>query len=836
MKKTNIIFLFTFILLLGVVNAQNFNYTGDSFTFTNMSHGKTYTSFTNDGTNLYGHVSHNTWPLGSNGVYMYDNFSSNYDYCYIPSSLDTVHMVYNPDRNHLVIDNEQAQFLWFIETGASFCNGSYFGTNGGANAETVCGFESGGNIQDLQYNDGYIYVFGSGNTGYGELCILNANTYAYVSLHNISDDIESGLRFVDGTALTDDRLNILDTTNNIVYTYSITDEINENSLIDSFFPDDIVGGGNTYVNDTGLYTVASATVYEHEYDGVSNETNFPYYENNGIYYSTTQCFQQTGSGCLGDTSLYLCDNGGTIFNERSECLSTYGFTYGLETACDSTSNIEYCVSGCTTAQAYDGANDINYYYGTCNPQECTNECSVTGWSCVSGSARKYCDDGYDADACLEYSAIAYCDSGEFCSAGECVGFNFTRDDYEITLPEFEIKLYQEDSVVEDLSAGFDLGTSYSIDPFEPRILNVQTTNAKHVQQFGYELLADTTDYFYVGMDCDFTRSSLISEDFQTGDFNATGFTTIGDAQVVDRGVNDYWLLVKDGDDITGDFGVVRSNIYIDFDFHGKKTNDAEDFNFILRDDSLNVVGEIRVIENDDTGTSLSYYWVNATNETLLFNDVSTEAHVYTHLDFFVDQVHDVFTISAENFRATDYSIHYSAPLPLRDDINTGVQISVEINDGDVYFDNLEIVTIDDLPNFEEKRPNAYDNTCIYTNGCHVARMYLSIENEPIYHNYKEFTVCVELQNNLGSTGAIGELTKTEKLIFTIGILFIIIIFFTIVGFASQAITPSLFAGVLIGTGWLIVASVIGWIPSWIIIIMIILASAVIARSIARVGG
>jgi len=223
-------------------------------------------------------------------------------------------------------------------------------------------------------------------------------------------------------------------------------------------------------------------------------------------------------------------------------------------------------------------------------------------------------------------------------------------------------------------------------------------------------------------------------------------------------VNDYWLLVKDGDDITGSFGTIRSNIYVDFDFHGKETDKQEDFYFIMKDHGLNTVGEIRIVENDNTGLSISYYWVNQTNETLLFTDVSAQPHVYTHLDFFVDQTHNVFTISAETFRTNDYSMHYSAPLPLRDDIDTGIQIAVEIENGDVYFDNLEIVSVSILPNFEEKKPNAFDNTCIYTNGCHNARMYLSIENEPIYHNYKEFTVCVEIQNNLGATSALGELT------------------------------------------------------------------------------
>jgi hypothetical protein len=60
---------------------------------------------------------------------------------------------------------------------------------------------------------------------------------------------------------------------------------------------------------------------------------------------------------------------------------------------------------------------------------CTNECSASGIKQCSGTGYQTCGN-YDADSCLEWSAVTGCGSGQVCSGGACrqrIEITFTKD-------------------------------------------------------------------------------------------------------------------------------------------------------------------------------------------------------------------------------------------------------------------------------------------------------------------------------------------------------------------------------------------------------------------------
>src|SRR3989344_6709344 len=58
---------------------------------------------------------------------------------------------------------------------------------------------------------------------------------------------------------------------------------------------------------------------------------------------------------------------------------------------------------------------------------CSDECSSNGAKQCSGDGYQTCGN-YDSDACLEFSSVTSCSSGETCVAGACVSNSYTCAD------------------------------------------------------------------------------------------------------------------------------------------------------------------------------------------------------------------------------------------------------------------------------------------------------------------------------------------------------------------------------------------------------------------------
>ena len=762
---------------------------------------------------------------------------------------DEQYLAYSPETEFFLLGDYQTCRARKYATGSDFYNGTYLGSLAEYNLESMCGFPANCNIWSMNYNDDYFYIYMEASGQENMLCVLSDMNpdILFVAKYNVSSTVQEGEHFIDGVGLTSDRLNVL-TDEGAVYIYSISGEtIDENNLVDSYFPSEMKTGGDyrgTYVYDDAIYTWDKLTniIYEHEYSGVINTTNFPYRLEQGEYYSTTQCFQQYGSGCLGDTSYYLCNNQ-TIFNDRDACYSTYGFTHKLETACNTQTAIEYCVSGCSTKTAYDAENDLYYYYGACEPADCSNECTSKGFHCVTGTARRYCDTDYDSDNCLEYSGLLECGTNEYCTNGECEEFNFSRTNNELTIPDFSIIYYGQDDITSGESTMRE-GTEYSYDDFT-NVLQVETTNREHVQLLGYDPHADIENYLYSGVDCNYIEKTVASFTTSENLINVSGSITIdGDGDEVDRGVNDWWLVVENqpvqSDYLNVTYALPHSNTEMKMvlDFFD---TDTDRVIVTWSDESGNEILKFAINESDDTGSTLTYTQLNISNGEVLtiFEDTGTGGITALTVEVLVDHINEVWTLHTINERTGETTEHFSVPLEVNLHEHDILTVKVEVTDGDgFYMKNFSLTQMDKLPLFNENYPNDYNSVCTFSNGCQTVRMYVNVEDTPVYHAYDDLEICVDLTTSLGrDNSGLEELTKNEKYIYTVGILFVILLFFGMIGFATENTTVGIGAGTLVGLGWLIVAVLIGWIPAYILVIMIVLTAFVIARVVGKaVGG
>ena len=79
----------------------------------------------------------------------------------------------------------------------------------------------------------------------------------------------------------------------------------------------------------------------------------------------------------------------------------------------------------------------------------------------------------------------------------------------------------------------------------------------------------------------------------------------------------------------------------------------------------------------------------------------------------------------------------------------------------------------------------------------------------------------------------GDLSPQQKILATIIVAIIIMLTFTIIGYTEGLFVIFSFIGSALTIGWLITAVIIGWVPAWIIILMFILASGIIAIAIRK---
>lgn len=840
MRHPLLIGLLALLLLLAtpLALADNFDYTGNSFTLGTEPDGDPdlVSSYAYHDGNHYALCAYND-NINCYGMYKYDNTSAPAQECYIPSTFDSYDMAMSTSTGEILVSSPSAKRLYVYHSGSDFCNGTYFGTKTSFTVTSSCSLSTGHNIRDVMYNkdNGYFYVLATSGAVDNKICIYDENTYNFVGSHNLSSDIEPGSSeyylyqyFVEGTSTANDQLGVIDTSTGVVLYYNLNDRLTENSLSDSYFSSNLTGSRGVWINDSETVYLwgGSHTIYEHDYTGIGNASNFPYREVDGVYYSDTQCFD-SDDGCLGgENSYYLCE-AGTIFNQRDDCTPYY-----VETACGSDGGIESCRGGCLTKEGYDETYDLTYIYGECAEVGCTNECNIVGPVCTSSKSYAYCDDDYDSDVCLELSSTIYCDDGEICSNGECIEIDFNRSGSTLTLPGIDLRPYTTDDTQDVPLQNLANGTRYAYDDMTPELLNVQTTKDNHLQRFSFDV-AGEDDYYYTAITCDYEQQLRYRETFQTGATSTATGEYSAAANITDRGISDYWLTLDTDATYNATIATTNENTLYNASLYTEEDTNAT---LAFHNNAGELIASVHV---RTIGSTVQVIERNVTDNVadVLVNNTGTGAILDIDLAVAIDYVSDTYAISVDIDRETDDYTVYSVPVSLNADRDSSTQVRWEVQGGELYLDNVNLAQTGGFPTYEESLTGSYTHICKYKEACYTARGYLNIENSPNYLNYDDQEICITIGNYLSSKNELTTFSKTDKLIIVLGGVALILSIFLIIGASTNSMRPALIAGTAFGTLAIIVAGIIGWIPAWVIIVMVLLTSFIGAKVLGvGVGG
>ncbi len=248
---------------------------------------------------------------------------------------------------------------------------------------------------------------------------------------------------------------------------------------------------------------------------------------------------------------------------------------------------------------------------------------------------------------------------------------------------------------------------------------------------------------------------------------------------------------------------------------------------------------------------------------------------YVNVEIYLKFIDDTFSIVVTDAEGNSY---YSNTLPI---YYTGANnigkfyINPVSSQSDTYFDNLNITIVPSYPDITLKNlshttdiagttvsifgiklftfgasykqetvvtnDSVYSEQCTYLpNYCYVTRFYSQGTNQNAYNNYADFNVCattnsaisetdVFLQANQGvdvngkSTG----LTQVQKYLVVLFSILVVFGAFVVVGFATDTIKMSTIMGMIVSVFGVIIYTVLGWIPAWLIVVIVVLALAII---------
>jgi hypothetical protein len=227
--------------------------------------------------------------------------------------------------------------------------------------------------------------------------------------------------------------------------------------------------------------------------------------------------------------------------------------------------------------------------------------------------------------------------------------------------------------------------------------------------------------------------------------------------------------------------------------------------------------------------------INQLNGTAIYCDYSTNTYddlSNLNMTFIYDFVSSSYTMIILFDRETNNQVYVSPQVFSGTDISSLQLNSSDLDVQSVWFNSFtqpngySLLQPDDL----SYAPCLYDEV-----GCFNTRTYINNIGSPDYSIYKDYLVCV---NTLSTTlpendanrqdffGGDGLSSPMKILIVILAILFIMG-GFIVIGFATPSEKISIIMGSLISVMVLILFTVIGWIPVWILVMMIILALALI---------
>lgn len=459
------------------------------------------------------------------------------------------------------------------------------------------------------------------------------------------------------------------------------------------------------------------------------------------------------------------------------------------------SNITYCTSYLYVENCNAGCfNNSNVY--ECR-NTCTNECNIEGSAiCDSGKSYRICQDTNN-DGCLEYGSRITCNTNQYCSA---VGQFFATCS---NLPEgiisnsstFNVVPYSDD----------DSTTLYSDDNVNRRI-TITTSNLVHTQKF----MTTAPSGSYTTRTCDYRENIIFDNKIITtlNDTLSLSFTTTGTSSYVTTSI------------------IPRDNTPILFSIRTL----------------INIDTNSIVIFRNSSSKSVSIRYLNGTE---IYLDVSNNVYddlqsvdVSVYYDFITDTNNMKFTFKRDSI----YSVYTIPKSFTGDDIST-----IVFNSSNATINSVSVYRYTTPSGFSINEQSFEFLPCIYTTtGTYITRTYNNLNGYPDYSNYIDYTIIIsELSSSTVSGGEdvnsfvnnlFGKgLSSVEKLFYTIMIMFVTILLVVIIGFTYGM--SGLMVGVLttiLAVVELIFFAFIGFIPVWIIVLLIILCAGIIGVFAKRV--
>ena len=560
----------------------------------------------------------------------------------------------------------------------------------------------------------------------------------------------------------------------------------------------------SYFNNPGFDVYRISTTYHPLLFFYDNHLYMQMYDSvTGVYElwrsTPTVINSYTGLTCNNDNS-FCVDSDKVCFpnnelypgvNSSNYVCEKVGGIYGYDNSitCD-IDNVTYCSGGCVNKELINPYN-IHYESGTCyNSSLCIDECNIEGYT-ISDTSTSYKECGfYDSDPCLDWSNSIPCIGGEFSVGGFCKALNTSGYTY-YNLNSF--------TIIPDIRKSIDY--SFTSNPMYVNLVDQYTFITE-----GFSYTSGVTS-FYINLNCDY-KETLLYSDATTQTINTSleqvfsgytnGVSTINFKPVINGSV----LIL--GKDLGGT--TIFSYTVEDNSTYGTCLYDNDSLlgcDSSLLSEYSNIDLSIQTIKPNTDYLSSVRLTINLKN--------GGKSHIYTGLSSPVNSP-----------TTTYYKLVISS--------NNATYNSLKVINGEQYLNTWKNTSSGVV--YDVNMKPTYVNSCYYTTlGCYTTRSYYTRELSNGLWNYKDVKICV---NTLGSSTLVttgnnvfDNMTPRAKL-FTALISSILVFFLVLlIGLIYGNVVIFGWIGTFMSVGLVGYFAIIGWLPTWLIIVMLLISAFVV---------
>lgn len=556
----------------------------------------------------------------------------------------------------------------------------------------------------------------------------------------------------------------------------------------------------------------------------------PYIYLEGDWYSKTQCIYDNYNN-----QWFLCEDSDFIVEDGEVMPVCY---FNLD------ENLTTCgTGGCDTTYTYDSYWNVEYQSGECAYQSCfedSNTCSFNGQTrCVNSQTQQTCG-YYDADPCLDWSPLTTCLPNQICGADyKCKDINFTEYGTLISYPDFFVH-----TIIED-----DVNINYKI--LNADKLQVETNYLLHTQDYNIVTNPPNID-IYGNVDCDYHELVYLDHTFDSGD-GLPSFVN-GTNLNIETSDNTGLEVLKIESDATFQSDVIAGLLIVDLHLIQKDFNKNSQISITYGGEIYNYLTII--IQHNKDANTFTYYKESVSPENLLF---TSDAYIGS------DKITSLKDMEIKStFNVNDGLVDVNVILQYDDEVTEYQQViqttpfyseDSETN----YLDRITILATEHwlMSHFKVYKPQElplilnpenYENNleCSYTNvGCYNVRIYGLGDDLPLYNNYVDKEICV---NSLGEDEnsiitepkqqSIDELLNQMKNMSLVSQLLILVLSIGLTWFiffrVGESDNTKKGIGLLVISLEVLVFTLIGVIPIWFIVLIMILVAMVTTSIFQRV--